>query len=1066
ILQRTGESRKAIDVATAALEIDGTNNEALMARAAANEALGENTRVKEDLERVSQDDPAFLAARARFLASQKKPQEGIDLLQDALTKNPAQPQLVAAAADIYTKMQQPDKARQVIEAALAVSPDNFDLRLAKLRYSDLSDAERRDAYTKLVGTLPDEYDRAIRLAGVYGNEDDTAALRAELETAKDLLERKATPAAREAGEPAMRSVVDRLFELYARTEDFTALDKLIEDAGAWNDGAGLDGAESLSYRGRRMLVDGFVAATQAADAADNDDQDRAQRLRDQAQDNYRKAIDTLQLALDKFPSSGETYAQLGEAFLQTNRLAEARAAMEKSNDLLPNNPAVLKRLAVICRRMNDESSFESWLARCKDVIPNDPWVVEQSVAVEEEANPREGIARREELRKSNPDDLQNLSALARLYSKIGDSAKAEECVDAMLATKDADQYTTGIAALLREIGKPERALDLLEDHLRKAPDDQKAEAQLLIADHYAAIQSPKADAAYLAAADIDPNETVCLAIGQHFLRTGRPPAAEDWFAKAFKLAKESKSVRLPVIYQIRIDCALRQDKLDEARALCDGFKDSYKDDPTGSFLEAEVLSKAGKIDEAIAAINRYLDQSRESGDRLSDYRRKVALYRRALLNRSLGNWQEVIEDLVQLVGADPTALDFKPRLLLSAAYDNVGRPDAAVQELESVYHDHPEATAVVQELIDRYIRDQRYGDADRVLAAMLSRDPENPAWLVRSGDVAVKQGDRTKALANYKLAAKVAGYTPQTTNRFFDACRELKLPDQGIEFFEKSIPPGQQTPEVILGYARLLAARGDTDRAVEMCRLALYRKGFGSFEFLNELAVSILNMMGRDALVKFEEPPSEQTFARANQHLLSLLLDFNGKSAEAAKIDEDLLKSSSDPAEQSNILFRRGLAAAQDNSPEAARQAYEDALQKDNRNMAALNNLAYLLADSKDADTRKAAVNYAMEAVELANAQGARSSMVVDTLDTLGWAYICADNPLNAISKLNDALEINPQYVPATYHLGEAYRRNGQFEEAEQKFNEVLKTSKGSGFDQYVKLAQEGLDKAQSRQSD
>jgi tetratricopeptide (TPR) repeat protein len=1064
VLQRVDRPRDAISAAEVALSLDPNNAEAQMARAAAYEALGETSRVADVLKQIPTDRLDITVAKARFMASQGQSQEAIELLLGALERKPAEPQLVAAAAQVYSSMNRQSDARALIDAALTTRPDDFDLRLSKLQYSDLDDAKRREAYQELITTLPDEYDRVVRLAAVYAEDKDEQRVQQQLETAKNLIFKQATPAARLAGEPALRTIVDRLIELYTRVKDFEALDKLVAEAGTWNNGAGLDGAEGKSYRGRRILIDAYLAAQNAAEAGQKDDQAAAKRWNEQAQKSYREAIDALQLALDKFPTSGETYAQLGEAFLQTGRMAEARAAMEKANDLLPRNPVVLKRLTLICRRLGDEDAYRRLLGQCKHIIPDDPWVAEQLLIAEEEANPREGIARREELRASNPQDLQNLASLARLYHTVGDTGKAEECASAIIAVDEAGEFVAQTAALLRSIGKHESALSLLEQHLREAPNERKAEAQLLIADHYAAVADPRTDNAFLAAADIEANETVCLAIGQHFLRTGRASLAEEWFAKAQDLASASTSVRLPMIYQVRIDTALRLDQVDRARELCDAFKQRFADDPAGIFLDAEIYSAKGEVDAAIKTLTQYLERSGRVTDTLGDYRRKVALYRRAQLYRHQERWQDVINDLNGLVASDPTALDFKPRILLSMAYDKVGRPDAAVEELASVYRSNPEAANVVQELVDRYIRDGRFNDADRVLAAMLNHAPENVAWLVRSGDVAVEQNDRSKALANFKLAAKLSGYAPAVTNKLFNACLRFKLPEQGIEFFEKSIPPGQQDPEVILGHARMLAARGDAGNAVEMCRLALHRRGYDSFDFMRELAVSIHQMFGAGALGRFQTPLREPVFERANQHIVAMLHQFSGQMAEADVINQELLGRSTDAQEQSQIWFRIGLAHSDQNEPADAHEAYAKALEKDPNNLAALNNLAYILTEKLDKP--KEAVAYARRAVNIATSRGTSASTVVAALDTLGWAHLCNKENRSAIAKLNQALDIDPNYIPATYHLAEAFRREGQFEPAESKYQVVIDMPPGSEFSEYLEKAREGLRKTQERQTD
>jgi len=1064
ILLRLERPREAVSAAEEALRRDPGNSEARVTLAAAYEALGETKRVQETLKSITTDRLDITVAKARFLADQKQEQEALNMLLAALEKNPANPMLISAIAHVYTSMDRGNDARTVIDEALKARPGDFDLQLIKLQYSEQSTEQRREAYTELIKTLPDEYDRAVRLATLYAEDKDDPRQRVQLETAKDLIIKQATASARQAGEPALRMLLDRLIELYARTEDFAALDKLIDDARAWNDGAGLDGAEGMSYRGRRILIDAFLATQKASDAAQQDDAEAAKRWNAQAQKLYQDAINALQLALDRFPTSGETYAQLGEAFLQSGRVAEARAAMEKANDLLPRNAIVLKRLTMICRRMGDEGQYRTLLAQCKEIMPDDPWVAEQLLVADEEANPREGIMRREQIRASNPQDVQNLAALVRLYRKIGDNAKAEECIEAIITADAAHEFVEQTASLLREIGKPDRALTLLEQNLRDVPTERKADAQILLADHYAKLNDRRADSAYLAAADIQSNETVCLAIGQHFLRTGRPAMADEWLAKASEQATASNSVRLAMIYQIRIDTMLRLDRIDDARKLCDEFKTRFKDDPAGDFLDAEILSAKGDVTGAINTLTRYLEKSQRVANPLNDYRRKVAMYRRAQLYRHQERWQDVINDLVALVASDPAALDFKPRLLLAMAYERAGRPDAAIAEFESVYRDYPNATSVVQELVDRYVEGKRYSDADRILAAMLNREPESVGWLVRSGNVAVEQGDRTKALSNYKLAAKLSGYSPAITNKLFSACLKFSLPEQGIEFFEKSIPPGQQNPEVVLGYARMLAARGDAGSAVEMCRLALHRRGYDSFDFMLELVSSARTIFGADAIKRFQEPLREPVFERANQHIVAMLHQFADELAEADAINRALLEGSTDPKEQSQVWFRIGLSHDTKNESTDAQNAYLQALKFDKENLAALNNLAYLLTEKLNQPAE--AVEYARQAVNISMARNAPASTVVAALDTLGWALLCAGQNLTAIAKLNQALDIDPDYIPATLHLAEAFRRESQFEICEPKFQEVLKLPPGSEYEEYREKAREGLEKTKERRAD
>ena len=70
----------------------------------------------------------------------------------------------------------------------------------------------------------------------------------------------------------------------------------------------------------------------------------------------------------------------------------------------------------------------------------------------------------------------------------------------------------------------------------------------------------------------------------------------------------------------------------------------------------------------------------------------------------------------------------------------------------------------------------------------------------------------------------------------------------------------------------------------------------------------------------------------------------------------------------------------------------------------------------------KAALPYAQRAVALADN--------AFTLDTLGWIYVGLQQYTLAVAELSRAVRLDPDYALPYYHLGEAYRRNGQFAEA------------------------------------
>jgi tetratricopeptide (TPR) repeat protein len=87
-----------------------------------------------------------------------------------------------------------------------------------------------------------------------------------------------------------------------------------------------------------------------------------------------------------------------------------------------------------------------------------------------------------------------------------------------------------------------------------------------------------------------------------------------------------------------------------------------------------------------------------------------------------------------------------------------------------------------------------------------------------------------------------------------------------------------------------------------------------------------------------------------------------------------------------------------------------------------------LLSDKRGEN--QAALPYAKRAVALKDN--------AFTLDTLGWIYVGLGQFPLAVAELSRAIRLDPDYALPYYHLGEAYRRNAQFDEA----SDILKNGR------------------------
>jgi tetratricopeptide (TPR) repeat protein len=131
-----------------------------------------------------------------------------------------------------------------------------------------------------------------------------------------------------------------------------------------------------------------------------------------------------------------------------------------------------------------------------------------------------------------------------------------------------------------------------------------------------------------------------------------------------------------------------------------------------------------------------------------------------------------------------------------------------------------------------------------------------------------------------------------------------------------------------------------------------------------------------------------------------------------------------------------------------AAQCYEQILGLVPDDARALNNLAFVLADN---------LGRAAEALPYAERLGELVSEDTNILDTIGWVYFKNGKTTPAVAAFREALRIEPENLPARYHLGEVYAARGQRPDAEREFDRVLRRAREVRNKRYEKKAEEAL---------
>jgi len=361
--------------------------------------------------------------------------------------------------------------------------------------------------------------------------------------------------------------------------------------------------------------------------------------------------------------------------------------------------------------------------------------------------------------------------------------------------------------------------------------------------------------------------------------------------------------------------------------------------------------------------------------------------------------------------------------------------------LESLAKDAPDSATAVEALARAYLREKRLDDADRLVTAQINRtakpgQPAKPAdgrWFLLRGQISLDSGDGNKALADFRRAAEVSDFSPDTVTNVLTAYLRLGRFAEGVEYFERY---GGEKPKATLTsrYAQLLAIVGNKQKAVEQFRQAMALAVTASVnsspqdsrvsvstEAIRAVADDVLaTFTAEEAIGIFAANAPDGALGRANERILIRAYTAAKRHDDAAARLEALVQTAADPHERAELLQELGDVHQVSDQPNRAIHAYEEARKYDADNWITQNNLAYLLSEKRG--DNQSALPYAKRAVALKDN--------AFTLDTLGWIYAGLEQYPLAIAELSRAIQLDPDYSLLYYHLGEAYRRNAQFSEA------------------------------------
>ena len=685
------------------------------------------------------------------------------------------------------------------------------------------------------------------------------------------------------------------------------------------------------------------------------------------QKDHARAANEFRGAAKADPRNAEPHYQLALVSLATGDLSNAAAFLKKTTDLDPKHKDAQLKLAQLLATTRDKEVIE-----------------------EAEKRVREVLAR-------SPADADTLSTLAVVEWRLGKLGDAEEHLNQVFEKWPENLKSSLILARLK---LSQKDVSGAEQVLKKVVDTSPGKADPLIAlgtFYILTGKPPHAEQQLRQALQLDPkNGFAMVALAGIKLRAGATAEAEQFYKQASALADPLyKPVHGVFLFQSgKHDLAIAEF---EKLATAEPANREARSRLVNAYLATKRLAEAEKVLLATLKKNpRDLD----------------ALIQISQIHLRRGQFNEVEGNLNTVLKMEPNSA--MAHFLIAKVYQRRGASSRQRQELSEAVRLSPNLLPARIELAQGFIQTN---DAKAALELLNGA----PAAQRNTLPVLVQQNWAHLALGNIGEAGKGIQRALDTTKR-----PDLLLQQAILKLLQKDTAGARLSLEEALKLnpedlnalnvlMQTYGARGQSPEALRKVReYAGQQPNSAELQhYLGEQLLRAGDLPGaRKAFVATKT--IDPGFTRADLSLAQVDIS-EGKLDDARRMLAG--RVSANPPDLSSRLMLAAVEVQASNYLEAV-EHYRKVIELDDRNVMALNNLAFLLAEyAKQPDE---AVKYALRAKEIAP----ESATI---LDTLGWAYYRKGLYRVAIQHLELALSKEPSALRKG-HLGAAYIKAGDRE--------------------------------------
>ena len=716
--------------------------------------------------------------------------------------------------------------------------------------------------------------------------------------------------------------------------------------------------------------------------------------------NYRKAI-------QKDPKLGEAYYRLGLAAIKQNQPREAYTSLYRAVQLLPNNVEVTEKFADVCLNFylqdssHPQALYKQISQLSKELLSKNANSYEglmlKGYLDQTDRKPKEAIESFRKAIQVNGSDAGVVTELVRALMQDGQMPEAER-VARDLIDRQKTSYGKIYDLMYKVYFDGNRVGDAENVAKAKANNNPKnARYRLELAQHYARVGKPEEMKATLQSLLDDPKDfpEARLWLGNFYMALHNYDEAIRNYEAG---ARSSPTGKERAVYQDRIMITwLAQGKTDQASRVAEEVLKQDPQNENALRLQADVWVNTSKPDRVDAATHTF-------------------------------------ETLLARRPDDPIL-----RYDLGRSYKIKGNLDAARTQFSEAVKKHNFMRARY-ELVEIDLLQRRWADATRQVDEILVLKPNDDQGRLLQARCSMAKGDPADLAAARAELNELIKKSPQATEPWVQlGLLELKQNRfrEAADVFQKLRAKGE--PQGFLGLATTYSSQKQFDQAITVLQDGV-KKLPDSTQILAQLATTEA-LAGRydSAITHLQklldaDPKSVQLRLRMGE-----IYDVKGDLKKATEYYQQTYElAPNDP----NLGLTLADALARGGHTPEARRLYQGVLKTRPDDTTALNNLAFLMADTGgDLD----------EALKLAKQAWDKDPKESRFSDTIGYIYLKQGQRDSAVQTFGNLVHKNPLVAVYHYHFGMALVAKGDKIGARKELQAALAAHPGPQDEQRIK---------------